>query len=602
MRIGVIFCSCSGQIEQNLIFKDLKELILKDVEWIYKVELACSEENKKDLEILLKNKKPEALVIFSCSPHNKGSFFLQIAKDSGINPYMVNIINAREQIAWVTKDKEKATHKAYTIFKGTLERLKKQKPLFDLAISMSQDILIVGGGISGIYAAVTLSKAGKKVYLIEKESFLGGKIVRYEKLFPDLSCGPCFVNPLVEEVLNSNIDLRLNSEVKELKGYFGNVYATVLQKPTYVNPRKCIGCSACEDVCPLGAIKVKSMSLPVIASIDAEKCARFRGENCDFCIKECPVNGAINFEEKEREEKLNVGAVLWATGFKLLDCKIFSKLGYGKLKDIYNSLEFEDLLNIEGPCKGEIITNRGKIPDTIAIIHCVGSLDKKYKPYCSKICCQYAFKFNRILRQNLPEIKIIHFVKEIVLPGEKAYESYFMALKDPMVKIIRYENLEDLSVRGDDFITIKHGNETYNTDVIVLCPAIISGDRKFNAYSGVFPVGSAKEAMSIQESITDSLAVCGKILSEINDRIVIKSPTVAKIDYNKCTNCGICIIQCPYIAIEFDMKKPKLIETLCEGCGVCVVSCPAKAIDLEGFTSEQIVSEIKGILNAFKEG
>lgn len=600
MHIGFIFCKCAGQISDKILSKKLKDLILKEVEWIEEFEVACADETQQEITNLIKNRKPEGLIILACSPHNKGSVFHEISKNAGISPYMVNLINVREHVAWVTKDKKSATFKAYALFKGSLERLKKQKPLFDMEIPVCTDILIIGAGVAGINAGLTLSKAGKKVYLIEKEISLGGKVVKYEKLFPDLSCAPCFVHPMVEEVLNSQIDLRLNSEIKELKGYFGNIYATVHTKPIYINPRKCIGCSDCEKACPTGAIKVEPMSLLAVAKIDTDKCLPFKGQDCHICVKECPVTDAINLNDIPRDEIINIGAVVLATGFKLLDCKIFPNLGYGKFKNVYNALEFEDLLNSEGHSKGEVLTEKGEIPETIGIIHCVGSLEEKYKPYCSRICCQYAFKFNRILRQNLPETTIIHFIKEIVLPGKKAYELYFKAKRDPKVKIIRYENLEDLLVQQKNSLIIKHRNKKYPLDILVLCPAIISEKHTFNNMGGIFLAGSIKEAMTVEESITDAISTAGKILSEVHEGRITKSPLITKIDYNKCIGRGICIAQCPYKAIEIEMKKPKLIDTLCEGCGICVAGCPAKAMELEGFTSEQLIAEIDGILNALR--
>lgn len=600
MHIGIIFCKCAGQISDKILSKKLKDLIIKEVEWIEEFEVACADETQREIINLLKKRKPEGVVILACSHHNKGYIFHEISKNSEINPYMVNLVNVREHVAWVTKDKKSATFKSYVLFKGALERLKKQKPLFEMEIPVSTDILIIGAGVAGLNAALTLSKAGKKVYLIEKEISLGGKVVRYEKLFPDLICAPCYVHPMVEEVLNSPIDLRLNSEIKELKGYFGNIYATVHTNPLYVNPRKCIGCSECEKACPTSAIKVEPMSLPAVAKIDTDKCLSFKGQDCHICVKECPVTDAINLNDMPKEEIINIGAVVLATGFNLLDCKIFPNLGYGKFKNLYNSMEFEELLNSEGHSKDEILTEKGEIPKIIGIIHCVGSLEEKYKPYCSRICCQYAFKFNRVLRQHLPEAIIIHFVKEIVLPGKKAYELYFKAKRDPKVKIIRYENLEDLVVQQKNSLIIKHRNKKYPLDILVLCPAIISEDHVFKNMGGVFCAGSIKEAMTVEESISDAISISGKILSDLREGKIIKSPTIAKIDYDKCTGCSICISQCPYAAIELEGKKPKLIDTLCEGCGICVVSCPAKAMELEGFTSEQLIIEIDGILSALR--
>ena len=372
MQIGAIFCSCAGQITEKIDFEKLRNLILKKVAWIEKFELACSEKTLQEIINFLTIKKPEGLIILACSPKNKESEFKSIGEKAGINPYMINIVNLREQVAWVSKDKNKALKKAFILFRGALERLKKQKPLFDIEIPICNDIMVVGAGIAGIVAANNLSKAGKKVYLIEKETSLGGKIVKYEKRFPDLACGPCMIHPMIEEVLHSSIELRLNSEVKELKGFYGAIFAKILSKPVYVDPKKCIGCSACEQSCPVKAIKVEPMRLPVVARINPEKCLLLKGKDCDLCIKDCPVSETINFNESEKEESLKVGAVIWATGFELMDCKILPQFGYGKFNDIYNSLEFEEILNSEGPTSGEIITSSEKLPERIIIIHCIG--------------------------------------------------------------------------------------------------------------------------------------------------------------------------------------------------------------------------------------
>ena len=599
MITGVIFCSCAGQITEKVSFEKIKELINNQVAWIESFNLACSEEDKENLYELLIKRKPDGLIIIGCSPNNKGSFFNTIAQRSGVNKYMINFVNIREQVAWVTEDKNRATQKVYALFKGALERLKRQKALSDLEIPFSKEILVVGGGISGITASINLSKAGYKVYLIEKKHSLGGRVVRYEKLFPDLTCAPCFVNPMIEEILNSGIEIRLMGELKELKGFFGNLFANIISKPTYVNPKKCIGCSACEDVCPVKAIKVEPMRLPAIAKIDTEKCLRIKGKECDFCITECPVSGTINFNEKEKEEKLNIGAVILSTGFSFIDCNKFPNLGYGIFRDVYNALDFEEILNSEGPTKGEILTEFGETPKKIEIIHCVGSLDEEYYPYCSKICCQYAFKFNVMLRQIIPEIEIFHFVKEIVLPGKNAYKLYLNAKKSKNVKIIRYESIKDLTVKKEDSLIIFYKNQKIPCDIIILCPAIIQESSKFEEINGVFLTGSVKEAMTVEESITDSLSLSGKLMAELSAKEkIIKSAAIAKIDYNICKKCGICVLQCPYKAIEVDMKEIKIIDSICEGCGMCVASCPSKAIELEGFTYDQIVSEIQGILSS----
>lgn len=602
MTTGALFCSCAGQIEEKISFEKVKKLLSKKVDWLEKVEFACSKENRKNLVEILKDRKPDALLILTCSPANKGNLFLEIAKEAGINPYMVNFVNIREQVAWVTTDSEEALKKLLRLTNGALSRLKRQTPLSELEFPINKDVLIVGGGVTGIKAALTLSKAGRKVFLVENTLSLGGKVSKFEKIFPDLSCAPCFLSPLIDEVLNSDAQIFLNSQLVELKGYFGNMTAKIEKKPTFINLRKCIGCSACEEACPEGAIKVESLTFPVVARINTVKCLRLKGEECALCIEACPVKDAIDFGERESLEILRVGSVLWAAGFSLLDCKKLPKLGYGKFKEIYDALEFENILNSEGITMGEIVTEEGEPPETIVILHCVGSLDQEYLTYCSKICCQYAFKFNRLIRETLPEAKIIHFVKEIVLPGEEAASLYWQVKSDRNVEFIRYEKISQLEVLEDDRLCINFRDYRIHCDMIVLCPAIVSNSTAFKDISGVFPVGSAREAMTIKEALTDALAYSGMILSELReDGIIKRDPRVAKIDQDRCSRCGICVGLCPYRAIEIEESKIKIIDSLCEGCGVCVAACPSKAIELKGFTDSQILAEITGILEAEPE-
>lgn len=608
MKIGVILCDCGGQISGQIDVEALKRRILQDkgVSWFEVVGLACSEENKDKLINLIGDQPVDGLIILGCTPHLKGQYLQDTLKEIGVNPYLINIVNIREQVIWVTNNKEYALKKIYALFKGALNRLSHQKPLAEREISICPDVMVVGAGIAGITASITLSRLGRRVYLVEKQGFLGGRISDFETLFPNLQCAPCIIHPMIDDVLNDkNIELMTNAEVLSIRGGFGCLFVRLNLNPNYINPKKCVGCYACLEVCPVSCISIDPKKLPIIANIDETKCIKLHGQDCNACKGVCPVDGAIDFEVERNSKEFNVGAIIWSTGFEIFDCSKIDNLGYGRLPNIYTSTEFEEILHSEGKKKGEILTEQGKKPRKITIIHCVGSLDDNYHSHCSKICCQYAFKFNRLIRQKLPRVSIIHLIKELVLPGINANSLYLKARNDKKTLLIRFKSIKDIKIKKQgQNLSIRVNKDEILSDIVILCPAILKGNTTDNENAGIILCGSVKEPMSFEETTTDALAEVSRLQTLLKyDNKIKKSLHFAKLDYNKCSKCGLCLTQCPYGAIDLkEGNVPEISDVLCEGCGACAVSCPSKAIDIEGFTNEQIISEIGGIIEGLKEG
>jgi len=602
MPFAVIFCLCGGNKSEDINYAEIKEILKskEEILWLENIDLACSSRNKSNLVNQIKTHQPQGLIILSCSPNHKGYHFINLAKEAGINPYMVNFVNIREQAQWVTTDKKALLKKIKALFNGALERLKLQRPVEQQFFPLISDVMVVGGGISGIQSTLTLSRFNRKVYLIEKSLKLGGKTVGYEKIFPHLQCAPCQIYPMTDEILNNDlIDLYLKSEILDIRGSSGNYFVKILHKKCLINPKKCLGCFACEEICPEKAINIDKKYQPLIAEIDFSRCLRAKGAECNECVKVCPVDNTIDFSASDTISQINVGAIMWATGFELFDCSKINSLGYKRYDDIYNSLEFEDLLNSEGPTKGIISTKSGDSPKTIAIIHCVGSLDEDYMPYCSKICCQYAFKFNRLIRDKLPNVEIIHFVKEIVLPGKEAHKLYVQSLKDKLTKIFRYDSLKDINIKKTEGFLIICKQIVTSCDILILLPPMICEIDKNLEDKGIIFTGSVKEPMSVTESINDALSMSALLISSTKKgEYIIKDTPIAIILSDRCSKCGTCINQCPYRAIELHNNKIEIIGSLCEGCGACIASCPSRAIIFEGFQYEQVMAEIKGILSS----
>jgi len=418
------------------------------------------------------------------------------------------------------------------------------------------DVLVIGAGIAGIEASLMLSKADRKVHLVEKTSYTGGTTIKFEEVFSNMECSTCMVAPRQQELLqDKNINLLTLSEVQEIKGNAGDFTVKIHKKARYVDMVNCIGCNACFDPCPVslknefeeGLSERKAIfvpcagALPNVPMIDTENCLRFKGKKCTACKDACMFE-AIDYDQKDEKIELKVGAVIVATGFSIFDSKKLPSYGYGKIDDVYNSLEFERLYASNGPTEGKIVLKNGKPPKSVAIIHCVG---RDEKGYCSSVCCMYSLKFNHYLKSKIPEIKISEFYTDLCIPG-KSHQKFYEKMKETKVNMIRADDIE-VSKQGKE-IAVKYKDvndkkSTTNVDMVILAPAIEPAidaskiaktlglnidDYGFfkeenpedssvvSSKPGVFIVGCSQGAKNIQESVSQASAAVGKVLSSPN--------------------------------------------------------------------------------------
>ena len=493
---------------------------------------------------------------------------------------------------------------------------------------------------------MALADSGRKVILVEKTPVVGGLPVRYEELFPNLECGPCMLEPVEAEVFQSkNIEILTLSEVAEVVGYCGNFTVKIRQAPRFVDMAKCIGCGECANPCPAslpnefncGLDQRKAMAfaitggLPNAPSIDMSACLRAEGENCTLCQAACPVEGAVNLDEEVKVLERNVGAIILAVGSSLYDCTVFPDLAYGKGGDVYTSLEFERLLSASGPTGGKLLTRAGATPRSVAIVHCVGSLDERHTPYCSGVCCQYAFKFNQLAHHKAPEANIYHFYREIVTPGKEECGLFARAMANPHAQFIRYGNLAELNVQAREGTNIVRYSQAgteheVEADMVVLCPAVVpsegskqlaamveTGLDKFGFFDelhgradagqskikGIFLAGTCQSPKDIQGAMNQGMAAAGYVLSQLATGKKLKiEPITAQVREDACSGCQICRGVCPYKAIGFDVDHQASVVNplLCHGCGTCVAACPSGAMEGNHFTMAQISAEIEGVL------
>jgi heterodisulfide reductase subunit A2 len=652
MKIGVYFCRCGTNIAEKIEAEKVKQKALAfpgDVHFAA-IDFLCSEDGVHAMEQDLKENNVDRCVVAACSPRDHEKTFMGVMERAGRNPYFMQMVNIREQVAWVVEDSGRATEKAARYVSAAMRRVLLHEPLEQRAIDVCPDMLIIGAGPAGLKAALTMAESGRKVSLVEKSPAIGGLPVRFEDLFPKMECGPCMLEPVMGEVLHGaaaeNIELLNMAEVTGVVGSYGNFTVRIEQQPRYVDTHACVGCAECIEPCPANTLNEfncnlserKAIAFPYAGAlpnapfIDPAVCIRMHGEECQRCKDACPVEGAIRFDECVQVVERNVGAILIAIGAHLYDCRQLPNLGYGAISDVHTSLEFERILASNGPTSGELRTADGTAPAAVAVVHCVGSLDKDHKEYCSGVCCQYSFKFNHLIRKRLPGAKVYHYYKELVYPGKEEFASYHHATDNPDTTLTRYGSLGDLAInKNGGQIEVRctdvEGVQTaVPVDMVVLCPAIVPGadaaklgallevtrdnlgffeevhgrmDSAQARVKGVYLAGTCQAPMDIQKAMLQGMASAGYVLSGlVIGRKLEISPVTASVNADRCSGCRVCGQVCPYKAISYDATRgvSSVNDVLCQGCGTCVAACPAGAITGNHFTAQQILAELEEVL------
>jgi len=613
-----------------------------DIDIIETHNLLCSPDGKKFFREKLETMGSNRIVIAGCSPKMHEKTFQKITEDAGINLSRVHLANIREQCAWVTKDKEEATLKAKHLISASIRRINFHEDLARRSMKCLTDIMIVGGGIAGIEAAITASKAGRKVYIVEKDISIGGNIIKSEEVAPNMECAPCLLAPRLSDIRDDpNITVISNAEVEEILGFYGNFTARITKKPRYIKDN-CIGCEACFDVCPvsvkskfhlgLGSKKAVHIqfpgSVPSAAVVDKESCLHFGDGSCkDVCVQNCPFE-SFDFDQKEEKIEISVGAIVLATGFDLPQASTLSHLGYGRLDNIYTFAEFERLVSSNGPSGGKVKLKNGAEPATVAVIHCAGSLNDSGISYCSGICCTNATKVGEMIRKQTPGAKVFNFHKNLVFSGPSEHRFFehqkksgteFFECSDP--------NLIGIEKNGEKLQLNGAGIKSLSVDMVVLSTGILpsSSNEKFanmldipldeygffkashpllqetaTALDGVYMAGCAAGPCNVATSVTRGQSAVGSAISRlIPGREIDLEIMTSTINEEKCGACKLCLSVCPYKAVSFDAEKQICVinEVICRGCGTCTASCPSGASKARHFTDEQIYAEIGGVLN-----
>ena len=653
-RVGVYICHCGTNIAGVVDVEDVATWAGEqpNVEVSRDYKFMCSSLGQELIEEDIKEKGLTRIVVASCSPHMHEKTFRGTCERAGLNPFLYEMANIREHDSWITNDKVAATQKAKALTNAAIERVVHHEPLDVIPVEINPNTLIVGGGIAGISAALELADAGNHVYLVEREPTIGGHMAQLDKTFPTLDCSACILTPKMVDVdQHDNITLLTWSEVEALDGYLGNFTATVRKKARYVNEEHCTGCGVCIEKCPIKVVddifeagmgKRKAIyrpfpqAVPKYPVIDKENCTYFLKGKCKACQIFCPTEpNSIDFEQEDEILKIEVGNIILATGYDLFDVKKIPQYGYGRLKDVFTSLEFERMVNASGPTDGKIVLRDGVTePQSVAIVHCVGSRDENYHKYCSKVCCMYSLKFAHLVHERIPEAEVYNCYIDMRTPG-KGYEEFYHRLLEEGTNFIRGKVAEitdaartdaeegKLIVQVED--TLIGRQRRVPVDMVILSPAMeAKPDSKevshlfkmgcdFDGFfverhpkldpvatmtEGIFIAGACQGPKDVPDSVAQGAAAAARVSGLIQRGTVMMEPIRAYIDEELCSGCRICNNMCPYNAIVYheDKKVSEVITALCQGCGTCVAACPSGVITGAHFTNKQVLSEIEGIL------
>lgn len=576
-KIGVYICHCGGNISDYVDVEKVREAI-KDEDGVFLSKttmFACSDSNQKDMVEDIKANELDSVIVSSCSPKLHLLTFRNVSERASLNKYTYVHANIREQASWAhSDDKMGATEKAIHLVKAAIAKARYAEALESTKIVAEKTVAVIGAGIAGLKAALTLSDKACPVVLIEKEEFVGGHVAEFESLFSTTETGKELIIRLYKEVMTrDNITVLTNAQLETASGSIGNFTLKIKKSPRN-------------------------------------------------------INDAGQSEDLSEQLEFKVGSVVMATGFDSYTPEI-GEFGYTTVDNVITLPEFKRLLD----SSNDKLIYKGKEIKNIAYIYCVGSRQEEGEnKYCSRNCCTSTIHAAVMAKKKFKGINNYHFNrglrtygKQEVLYAEslKLGDIYLQSFEDGLPKVIQAGNKSIVKI--NDILT-KGRELEVEADLVVLVTGMVpradnsvgnlfklpKGRDKFyneihmklrpveTVIDGVTIAGTCQGPKNIMESVNSALSAATKSYSYVSKGELETEPIVAQIDANACTWCGICAEACPFDAIsmsEIDGKSiAQINNSVCKGCGMCTPICPPDAIDLIAYSSKEIMSMIDALV------
>ena len=661
-RLGVYVCHCGGNISDVVDVDAVAEALSREdgVSVSRHLAFMCSDEGQGQITKDIEELGLDRVIVAACTPSLHETTFRKAVIRAGMNPYLFLPANIREQVSWAhPHDAEAATDKAISVVRAAVGKSRLLEPLEPLRVDAVHRVLVIGGGVAGLRAALDASAMGQAVTLIEKTPFLGGRSMQLGSVYPTDEPAVPLVRRLIDEVLlDERIEVRTNTRMTAQSGFLGDFSVTLTTEPRGVDETlkdPALAVEACPTVVPdefndgismrKAFYKPHPQAVPELYAIDWASCTR-----CGECV--LAAGAGIEIDGVPEDEVVEVGAIVVATGYDHYEPRE-GEYGYKSSERVITLPQLERMLDPDGPTGGAVLVD-GTAPRSMVFIHCVGSrqiagVDEpgskgKLNEYCSRVCCTATLQATNEVRRRMPETAVYDLYRDI-RTYQKEQEDYYVDASKLGVRFLRFGNEDRPEVRlsddGDypltvkvtdtltfgaqlevpaDLVVLGVGMEPRDVnDIVDMTKAPVGNDDFLlevhpklrpveTAIPGIYLAGASQGPKDITESTSSASAAAVKAATVLARDYVEMEPFVARVDLARCIGAGDCVEACNYdgaislTEVETEEgvfeQKAYVNPVACVGCGACVAACPSEAIDVQGWEMDQYRAMIDAITSA----